>query len=59
MFPAAGLVMEVGGGLEGSKTSGMMRRRVSKLADSEWWWEKEEIFLGREGDELGLEFNCS
>lgn len=30
-----------------------MRRRVSKLA-GEYWWEKEEIFLGR-GDELGLE----
>lgn len=30
-----------------------MRRRVSNLA-GEYWWEKEEIFLGR-GDELGLE----
>jgi hypothetical protein len=39
--------------LEGSKTSGIMRRRgrVNKLADE---WGKEEIFLGR-GDKLGLE----
>ena len=45
--------MEVRGGLEGSKTSGIMRRRgrVNKLADE---WGKEEIFLGR-GDKLGLE----
>ena len=53
MFLSAGMVMEVRGGLEDSKSSGNMRRRVSKLA-GEYWWEKEEIFLGR-GDELGLE----
>jgi hypothetical protein len=39
--------------LEGSKTSGIMRRRgrVNKLAGE---WGEEEFFLGRD-DELGLE----
>jgi hypothetical protein len=36
------------GGLEGSKTSGNMRRRVSKLA-GEYWWEKERDILGQRG----------
>lgn len=45
------------GGLEGSKRSGNVRRRVSKLA-GEYWWEKgrRDLFGQRGGARIGV--NC-